>query len=193
MKEKIKELLGLNLEASTVALAVGCTESYVSQLISDSDFAAEVQALKLTNFTEHARRDRRYDTLEDTLLEKLEGMVPLMARPETVLRAIAIINAAKRRAVSSTDQTPHQSTTIVALSLPNVLAAKININERNQVVEVEGKTIASMPAKGVARRLEELQQRRSEKSEAVAADNKLALQRIKELTVLEHLPVADLL
>jgi len=195
MIDKIKELLGLGLEGVIVASAVGCSESYVSQLLSDDTFAADVQALRLANFAEHASRDRKYDSIEDTLIAKLEGMIPLMARPETVLRAIATINGANRRAAPSDGGGTGNVTnnTFVSLKLPKVLAAQIMLNPSNQVVEVAGKTVASMPASGVAKQLEDLRARQVATKHLQAEAATEAIEKIQKLTKLEFLPVAEVL
>lgn len=197
MKEKIKELLGFGLESGVVATAVGCDISYVSQLLSDVEFGAEVQQLKLINFAGHASRDRKYDALEDSLLEKLEGMIPLIARPMELVRALAIINSAKRRATPDANPSgANGSVTVVNLQLPPALATQIRMNTKNQVLEVNQQSIASLPAAGVSKKLEELRARRVEATEVkqVVADDVTnaglkALQLLKQ----EHLPVADLL
>lgn len=203
MKEKIKELLGLNLPNNVVASAVGVTEGYISQLLSEEAFRAEVSELRIANTLEHAHRDKKYDTLEDAMLEKLKEKLDgslSFTKPQEILAAIKVLNNAKRRAapaeLNSQAATPGMT---VHLHLPesSAFAAKFIVNGENQVVEIAGKSVATMSAKGVLKQLEDMH-RNSISNEAKlpeqrTADEDAAEQRLNGLVKLEELPVAELL
>lgn len=197
MKDKIRELLGIGLSPVVVASAVGCTESNISQLLADEVFAQEVQQLKLMNLTETAHRDRKWDTLEDQLLERLEGILPLLARPLEVINALKMVNGAKRRATSSEIGSSSVSPQTLHLHLPNAIAAKFIVNAQNQVVDIEGRTIATMPAKEVMKRLtnrtgQELPSALHQ--ETVTKDIEKAINRLDAITIqkIKQLPVASI-
>lgn len=199
MQEKIKELLGLNLPNNVVASAVGCGESYISQLMSDENFAQEVSELRVANTMAHAARDKKYDSIEDELLVRLEEKLEsglAFTNPKEILAAIRIINAAKRRAAPSELAgvgTPKQ---VVNLVLPEstAFAARFLVNGQNQVVEVAGKPMATMSAKGVNAKLEELRKNGENKDHSFQrADEIAATERLNGLVKLEHLPVDQLL
>lgn len=139
-KDRALTLLGQGLGPEMVAAAVGVSTSAISQLISDPEFSARVAELRFQNLAEHSTRDRKYDSLEDRLLEKLENMLSFMVRPMEVLKAISVINAAKRRGVSTPEQITGQQQTI-SLALPAHLLgiyasnSNIQVNIHNQVIK----------------------------------------------------------
>ena len=116
-EDRVLTLLGQGLPADVVANAVGVSPSRISQLVSDPDFAAKVAELRFSGLIKHNARDSRYDSLEDQLLEKMENLLPMMYKPFEVLKAIQVINAAKRRGVSAPEQIVGQQT-VIPLSSP---------------------------------------------------------------------------
>lgn len=193
MKEKIKELLGLNLPNKTVASAVGVDESYISQLLSDEVFAGEVQELRVKTLAEHANRDKAYNALEDALLKKVDDLLPMMVRPMEVVRALQVVNNATRRAAPAELSATAQPS-VVVLQLPNAIINKFVVNAQKQIVEVEGETISTMSAKGVLEKLERSHiQAKEPVNAAIHEDDKAdAVKRLRSLVALEHLPLASL-
>jgi len=134
IEEKALTLLGSGIQAEAVASALGVTASRISQLLSREDFAVKVAALRYENLQSHNVRDGKYDSLEDSLIYKLEKSLPLMIRPDTILKAISIVNSAKRRGQSAPEQASnHQN--IVNLVLPAIIANKFITNINNQVTK----------------------------------------------------------
>lgn len=193
MDDKIKELLGIGLQQAVVASAVGCSESYVSQLMSEDAFRAEVTNLRLINLTEAADRDGTYNSLEDRLLEKLENLLPVLVNPMQVLAAIRTINGAHRRAAPA-ELAANAQQNIVQLQLPEnvAFAARFIVNGTNQVIEVAGAPMATATAQSVVKKLEQL---RADRGTPEDAQNKQAEEmktRIANLQSLSHLPVHEL-
>lgn len=138
-EERALALLGQGLGAEVVASAVGVSPSRISQLISDPEFAAKVAELRFSNLVKHNARDEKYDKLEDKLLEKMENLIPFMMKPFEVLKAISVINGAKRRGISTPEQITGQQT-VIPLTLPtailqNFSAKNIQVNIHNQVIK----------------------------------------------------------
>lgn len=194
MKDKIKQLLGLGIEAKVVSSAVGCAESYVSQLMSDETFAAEVQELRALNLSESAERDSKWNKIETSLLGKLEEICEqgfLSGDPFKLARILAIVNAAKRRAIPQ-ELSANTARPIVVLTIPVAIAAKFVVNGRNQVVEIEGRTVATLPASGVMKKLEELKTGEVTNVDLQEQDVEGARARLDALKKLTHLPVHEL-
>lgn len=126
-------LLGSGLPPEVVASAVGVTTSRISQLISTPEFMAEVTELRFRNLSKHNERDSRYDSMEDALLERLENCLPMMYKPMEVLKAISVINAAKRRGSSAPDATIAQQT-VVSITMPTQIIKQFSTNIHNQVI-----------------------------------------------------------
>lgn len=131
-------LLGSGVSSEVVAAALGVSPSRISQLLSDETFATQVYALRFENLQKHTLTDGKYDSIEDKLLEKLETNLPLMMRPMEILKALAVINGAKRRGASI----PHSSGdlvggSVVNLTMPVQVLQKyaVQVNIMNQVVK----------------------------------------------------------
>lgn len=137
------ELLGSGLPPETVAAAVGVTVSRISQLLSDETFAAEVAELRYKNLANHNARDSSYDGLEDKLLEKMKDLIPFMMKPSEILRAIQVINGAKRRGQSTPESIVNQQT-VVQLLMPTQIMQKFTTNINNVVVQAGEQELVTM-------------------------------------------------
>ena len=127
-------LLGQGLGPETVASAIGVSVSRISQLLSETEFAASVADLRFKNLSKHNERDNAYDLLEDELILKMRDLMPFMVRPMEVARVLQIINAAKRRGSSAPEAITNQQT-VVALNMPINVYQKFTVNAVNQVVQ----------------------------------------------------------
>lgn len=138
-KEKIKSLLGKGLSPAVVATATGVSDSYISQLISDPHFAAEVAELRTAALQAHSDRDATYDSIEDSLLEKLKDCIDYMVKPGEILGAIKVINGAQRRGTNLTNSTNGALTnqTVINLVMPNHVISSFATNANGQVVEAQ--------------------------------------------------------
>lgn len=149
-------LLGQGIPASVVAATCGVSESRISQLVSDPVFAAQVAELRFSSLQKHNERDSKYDTMEDALIDKLRDLLPLMMRPMEVLKAIQVINAAKRRGASSPDQVVQQQT-FINLSIPTTLIQKFQINSNNHVTQAGEQTLLTLQSGSLLKKIKEQQ------------------------------------
>jgi hypothetical protein len=133
-EEKALNLLGQGVKPEQVAAALGVTSSYISQLVSQPEFAAQVFELRYKNLAKHNERDNAYDRIEDKLVKKLDDLIPLMMKPVEVLRAIQVINSAKRRGSSAPEQLTSQQT-VVNLTMPIQVIQQFTRNSSNQVIK----------------------------------------------------------
>lgn len=135
-EERALTLLGNGVGPEQVASALGVSVSRISQLLSEPEFAAQVAEKRFYNLQAHNERDSRYDSLEDSLLERLQDCLPLMMRPMEILKAIQVINAAKRRGQSAPEQITNQNT-VINLVMPTQIINKFQVqtNIHNQVVQ----------------------------------------------------------
>jgi hypothetical protein len=157
MRSRIAKLLGEGINATNVASACGVTLAYVSQLLTESEFAKEVAQLKIGNLQAATTRDRKYDGIEDTLLEKLEDSIQFMIKPREILGAISVINNAKRRgATAGAGDTDFNGAQVVKLQVPQVVINQFMLNSKNEVIEVAGRALQTMSARNLMRTLGEL-------------------------------------
>lgn len=137
-------LLGSGVTPTATAAALGVTDSRISQLLSSEEFAAEVAERRFQNLAAHTLRDGKYDDLEDTLLERMKDCIPMMLRPLEILRAISIINAAKRRGGQAVTEAISGQESVVSITLPKVLVNQFVTNIQNQVVQVGHQNLTTM-------------------------------------------------
>lgn len=136
IEERALLMLGSGTPASIVASALGVTESRISQMLSEPVFAEQVQELRFKNLQKQTLLDEKYASLEESLLTKLEKVLPIMTKPRDVLSAISVINGAKRRGAQvSQDATTSQK--VINLTLPVHIMHKFVSNVNNQVIEVQ--------------------------------------------------------
>jgi hypothetical protein len=143
-KEKILEFLSDGLKPSVVASALGISESYISQLLSSEEFSKELREKKEGKLTELVSTDKTYDRLEQSLQESLERMIPFMTNPSHVIRALQVTNSAIRKSIPSLSGS-QTINTLVQINLPESAKVKFTMNSENQVIEVEGRPLATLP------------------------------------------------
>jgi hypothetical protein len=136
-------LLGQGLGPEVVAAAVGVSVSRISQLLSVPEFSAQVAELRYENLAKHNTRDNAYDAMEDSLLEKLKDCLPYMMRPMEILKAIQIINAAKRRGSSAPEHITSQQT-VVQLLMPTQILQNFTTNINNQVIKAGSQDLVTV-------------------------------------------------
>lgn len=156
-KNQVRDLLGSGLSTNVVASAVGCSDGYISQLLSDEIFAAEVSRLRLLNLQSHNKRDNNINTVEDLLLEKLKSAVDQNAfyKPKDLLHAFAVVNNAKRRGTVQQDTSAPTGSTIINLTIPAPVARRFTIDSRGEVLQVDEQTLVTMPTGQLLRTLQE--------------------------------------
>lgn len=134
-KERAMKLLGQGVEQETVATALGVSPSYVSQLLSDPEFARAVTELRLKNLEAATDRDSKYDELEDELLDQLRGVSGYMTKPREIAGVLATLNKATRRGIRP-ENAPQVKQDVVVLVFPAVIQQKFVTNHNNTVVAV---------------------------------------------------------
>jgi hypothetical protein len=145
-EDRVLALLGKGIPPETVAGACGISVSRISQLLSDPEFTAQVADLRFAALEKHNITDSKYDAMEDTLLDKLKDCLPLIAMdPLKLLRAVSVINAAKRRGLSAPEQI-HAQNTVVQLIMPNIIVQKFTTNINNQVIHAGDQTLETIPS-----------------------------------------------
>ena len=147
-EDRALSLLGQGLPAEMVASAVGVSASRISQLISDPEFAAKVAELRYLALSKHNERDAKYDALEDSLVDRMSNLLPMMFKPHEVLKAIQVINSAKRRGSSAPEAITAQQT-VVQLVMPTQILAQytqqnLTLNINNQVTKAGNQDLVTI-------------------------------------------------
>lgn len=148
-------LLGQGLGPEVVAAAVGVSTSRISQLLSDPEFAAKVAEARYNSLAKHNSRDAAYDAMEDSLIEKLRDLMPFMMRPMEVLKAIQVINSAKRRGASAPEAITGQQT-VVQLVMPTQIMQSFTTNINNQVIKAGDQDLVTVQSSGMTKLLDKM-------------------------------------
>lgn len=154
MKDRIIEMLGKGIPATQVASAVGCDDSYISQLLSQEGVVEKITALKVEHFSGFVEQDAILDDAEAAALQKVAYLVPFITRPAEAVRVFATLNAARRRTTDSASNAQAIAAT-VSLELPEASRVRFTLTHDKQVIEIEGRSMTTMPARSLAARLEQ--------------------------------------
>lgn len=147
-KEQIRDMLIQGVSPVQVSNALGLTESYVSQLLGNEDFSAEVQAGKVALLAEDVAYDEKIQRVEESYLDRIEEKSKF-ANLQQSLQAFKILNGAKKRRDAHTaSQTPGVGV-IVNIQLPDAIIPSYVTNSKNEIVEVQGQTMVSATPKSV--------------------------------------------
>lgn len=167
------ELLAQGIPASQVAEVIGVTESYVSQLLADEDFAAQLSTLKVESAKKDKEYDDKLDQAEEDFLDRIVER-SRMANLQQSMQGFKLLNSAKRRRDSARGAGTGQPQTVVNITLPVAVMPTYILNQQSEIVEVEGKTMVSATPKRleeiVAQRKVPVQQKLEEQNQERAAE-----------------------
>ena len=149
-KLRILELLASNVPPANVAQAVGCSPSYISQLLTDEDFVAELSSRRVAATESDIHFDKSLNSLEDLLVERLHLMLPTIIDPMKAVRALKDISSVRRRAEASALPTTAPQLT-VTIDLPQAAQARIDmqLSEQRQVIAIEGRSMQTLPSRNL--------------------------------------------
>ena len=145
MKENILNLLASGLRPADVARELGVSEGYISQLLKDKEFASSLQQMQLARASALIEHDKKLDSIESSLANKAEELVPFLSTPGQVFKALQIVNGLKRRAPAALDSS-HEAAAVVQISLPAQLFKNINIqlDNLNNIASVDGREMKTL-------------------------------------------------
>jgi predicted transcriptional regulator len=138
-----------------VAAALGVTESAISQMVSKEEFKLSLERERLKVLHTQAAIDTSYNEIEEKLLEKLRGSVDMMVRPLEIVKALSVVNGAKRRG-SDAPPVGNSAATAVTLTLPIQIINQFTTNSQNQVVAVGAQDLVTMQSAALAQKVGEL-------------------------------------
>ena len=167
MKDKIKHYLIAGLKASEIASILGCSPGYISQLLKDENFKAEVEEGMVSGVsTTETRMDAKYESLEAKIIDNM-GMAVEGAELNDLSRALDSITKAKVEKAKlklPAYSGPQVLQQIISISVPaHALAAPtIQLNEKSEVIAIDNKPMAPLSAGGVKNLFDQMQARRNQ-------------------------------
>ncbi len=153
---RIIELTSRGYAPAIVASACGITTTEVLELLSLPEVREQVSALRLTTAVRHVEQDTSIDSLETAALEKMHKLLPFITDPMKALRVYQVANAAVRKAPTSQTSNDNRAPTVV-INLPAHAALQFRMSTDKQIVEVDGRSVATLPSNVLAKRLVEQQ------------------------------------
>lgn len=139
-KKTVARYLAQGIPTQQVAAAVGCEESYISQLRADPEIIAMIAELTVATTTRDVDFDERMNTAEEKALDRLERSLGF-ANFSQSLAAFRTLNGARRRKDGPLQ--PNVTQVNVTLTLPAAAVPRYLTNSQNEIIEVEGKTLVS--------------------------------------------------
>jgi transcriptional regulator with XRE-family HTH domain len=144
-------MLAQGISPVQVAATLGVDPSYISQLMADEDFRSALELQKVERVQEDLDHDKKLDKAEGEYLDRITEKSKF-ANLQQSMQAFKILNGARRRRDTSVANASIQIGAIVNIHLPASAAPQYVVNAKNEIVEVEGKTMVS----ATPRRLDEI-------------------------------------
>lgn len=138
-----------------VAMACGVTESYISQLLSDEGIEEQVSTMRVQKAAAYVEHDTALDSDEEVARQLVRRNLDHgFLKPMEALKHFQILNAARRKSDSHGNaQVP--TSTVVQLNLPPSAAVQFKLTMDRQVIEIDGRSMTTMPAQQVTKLLRE--------------------------------------
>lgn len=155
VRDKIVALIGAGVSSTIAAEAAGVTPSYVSQLLTLPDVLAEVAQLRSGKLEAALESDTTLEAAELAALKKTKQLIPFIRSAAEGAKVFTALNAARRKAMD--DRSDQQFADQVTIVLPKAAKIMITMNSDNQIVEVDGRSMAPLPSKALPAMLSRLE------------------------------------
>lgn len=181
-RDRLVSLLGAGVSQTAAALACGVTDGYISQLLEDPQVIAAIGNLRAEKLETAIKVDKSVEALEARALETLAAKLPYAKSALETARIYQILNTAKRKATSSDLSSDAASDQLVTIVLPKAAKVHVALNTQNQVIEIQGRSMATLPSKSLPL-LSDIRSKQKA-DDAAAAQEVLARLKSPELTTI---------
>lgn len=147
-KEHAITLLAQGISTSQVAAAIGCDDSYISQLKADPEVQQQIAERSATQTLADVTFDTTLERAESLALEKIEKNLPFATLGQA-MAAFRVLNGARRRKDGVVSAADGGTTINVNLTLPANAMPRYVTNAQSEIVEVDGKTMISATPKTI--------------------------------------------
>lgn len=147
-KDHAITLLAQGIATSQVAAAIGCDDSYISQLKADPEVQQKIAEMGATQTLADVTFDSTLERAEFLALEKIEKNLPFATLGQA-MAAFRVLNGARRRKDGVINANTGGTTINVNLTLPAAALPRYVTNAQSEIVEVEGKTMISATPKTI--------------------------------------------
>lgn len=147
--DKIIHLAGQGIAQIVIAEACGVSPSYVSQVLELPESQQAVALARSKKLDAAVEMDSRLESVEMKALKMVENKLPFVRNAAEAAKVFQTLNAAKRRTAPGGNDVAG-GVQQVTLILPAAARLMFKVNETNQVIEVEGRSMAPLPSKALA-------------------------------------------
>lgn len=141
-KNYIVQALRSGFSQSQIAQGLGVTQSAISQYVEEHSLLEEVAAQ-----SQFMSIDSKLNKLEEKIVDKLgTSMQFAVMDPMKWAGLLKIVNGAKRRSLSEGRPILEGGAQLVTLNLPERMHLQVRRNAHNEVIEVEGRVLQTLPA-----------------------------------------------
>lgn len=144
-KDKAKNLLSAGVEYSLAAKILGCDVSYLSHLMNDPEFAAEVSARQVANAGDQVTITRDVTQLQVLALQKMRKLLEYETDLAEVRMCFKALNGATLR-TPDVDPNAGRDQQVVQLRLPPVIALNFKVDINNEVIQAGDQVLVTMPS-----------------------------------------------
>lgn len=183
-KDHAITLLAQGISTSQVAAALGCDDSYISQLKADPEVQQQIAERSAASTIADVKFDDMLERAESLALEKIEKNLPFATLGQA-MAAFRTLNSARRRKDGIASTGDGGLTVNVNLTLPANAMPRYVTNAQSEIVEVEGRTMISATPKTIDQILAARNGTDQSKLPAVTALEKAAT-RLGALAPLPH-------
>lgn len=156
MKERILAYLIDGIKASQISSIVGCSPSYISQLLADENFKKAVEeGRKENNKPADEILETKYESLEHTVVNRIQEELSGAELPALTRALDSIVRARDARHLRKHPQerAAGVQVNVVSLTLPaHAMASRapsVVLNEQREIVAIDNKPLAPMSSEGV--------------------------------------------
>ncbi|MFZ3167700.1 MAG: hypothetical protein WA130_08800 [Candidatus Methanoperedens sp.] len=149
LRDRIIAYLGQGIQQSIVATSCGVTPAYISQLLELEDVREEVAQIRAKHLDSALEVDSSIERIERAALKQVEQKLPFVRSAMEAAKIFATLNSAKKKTAGTDQNSDALAAQQVTVTLPRGAAIHFKLNESNQVIEVEGRTMAPLPSKAL--------------------------------------------
>lgn len=162
MKDRVISYLAQGFAPTQVASMCGCSESYVSQVASASAAEIEAERSKYKKKEEEKQLEDRYVRLETRVVSQMEQNLAFAEFGDLTKAMAALIQRRQRTSLPS-GIVHDNRTQVVVLQVPPAAIPELLLNERKEVIAVDGKELAALPSPAVRSLFDRLADARKQK------------------------------
>lgn len=149
LRDRIIAYLGQGIQQSIVATSCGVTPSYISQMLELEDVREEVAQLRAKHLDSALEVDSSIERIERAALKQVEQKLPFVKSAVEAAKIFATLNSARKKTAGTDQSSDALAAQQVTVTIPRGAAIHFKLNETNQVIEVEGRTMAPLPSKAL--------------------------------------------